>query len=37
MYYNEAERANYYIYDVFKLKQPFVLLVYIKIFQRFKS
>ena len=25
MYSNESERANYDIYDIFKLKKPFVL------------
>ena len=34
---NEAERANWDIYDDFKLEKPFDLLVCIKIFQRFKG
>ena len=34
---NEEERASYYIYEDFKLKKCFSLLVYIKIAQRFQG
>ena len=34
-YSNESERADWDIYDDFKMKKPFVVLVYIQIFQRF--